>query len=1040
MSNFVVYKSSAGSGKTFTLVKEYLKLALHDEKRLSSNYRKILAVTFTNKAAAEMKQRVIDALNEIGNSEKLPPIGETVCNELKLSGNQLQERARFVLSHILHNYSDFSIGTIDSFTHKIVKTFAYDLDLPVNFNLETDVEGFYEKVVAELFSKLGEDEYLTNLLKTYSFNKAADNSSWDPEQHILGFVKLLQKENAEEYVEQLNKFSSSELEDFRKQFYQFINEYSSFLENKSNEAKELIKQHQLTTDDFWYGKSGPVNFFNKCEENTVKLEDLEGFRLQEALSKNKWLKNDLAAGGIALSQHLTGIAQQLADYIRENYKHFVLCELLTKQIYPLMLIKKLEEISRDKKMEEQIVFISEFNKKIFDLINNEPTPFIYERLGEKYHHYLLDEFQDTSGLQWQNILPLLDNSLANGWFNLIVGDGKQSIYRWRNANVKQFANLPEIENKLQSPIIAERADSLKRNFKKEILNTNYRSVKTVVEFNNELFDSLCKELLNEDFSKIYENQAQLVKSEHTGYVTINTGKKSREELENFNCSEIKKQIDSAKSSGFEYNDVCIICRYNYQGSLIAAYLVDQGIPVVSSDSLLLKNNLEVNTIINFLAYLENRENVVSAAVVIDYLFQSGQISNEQLNASLKDLAAKNSLFEVLRRCGISCNEQSFLLSNLFDNCIEIVKATGLNKTAPLYVRFFLDEVNEYLVTKNSNLSQFLNWWQTRSNKASVIIPDNTNAVRIMTIHGSKGLEFPVVIVPFCSWSQYKADNSWVNITDEKVSLPVAVVSLTEKIRNAGLENELELEKQEQILDNLNLLYVAFTRAVQRLHIIAASAESNKQQLVNDWLESYLTNKFGAKADELYVLGEPSPALKSHRKNLLAAYDLTHVSFTTDNSVIQIKSDYMKAVTENEDARTQGIIFHHILSNIRYSEEIHSAVETAVIEGQIKESEADLYARKISALVNHPSLKPYFDRSAVTKIESELITANGEVFRPDKIVFTEKETVILDYKTGKQNHKKYFDQMIRYENAIKSMGHPTIKKILVYIDNLEIVEL
>jgi ATP-dependent exoDNAse (exonuclease V) beta subunit len=763
VSNFVVYKSSAGSGKTFTLVKEYLKLALHDEKRLSSNYRKILAVTFTNKAAAEMKQRVIDALNDIGNSDKLPPIGETVCRETKMSEEQIRERARFVLSHILHNYSDFSIGTIDSFTHKIVKTFAYDLDLPVNFNLETDVEGFYENVVAELFSKLGEDEYLTNLLKTYSFNKAADNSSWDPEQHILDFVKLLQKENAEEYIEQLNKFTSSELEDFRKQFYQFINEYSSFLETKANEAKELIKQYNLSTDDFWFGKSGPVNFFNKCAENSVKLEDLEGSRLTESLAKNKWLKDDSIPGGITLSQQLTSIAQQLTDYIRENYKHFILCELLTKQIYPLMLIKKLEEISRDKKAEEQIVFISEFNKKIFDLINNEPTPFIYERLGEKYHHYLLDEFQDTSGLQWQNILPLLDNSLANGWFNLIVGDGKQSIYRWRNANVKQFASLPQIENKLGSPIIAERAESLKRNFKKEILNTNYRSVKTIVEFNNDLFDGLCKDLLNESFSVIYENQAQLIKSENTGYVTINTGKKTREELENFNCVEIKKQISNARDSGFEYNDVCIICRFNYQGSLIASYLVEQGIPVVSSDSLLLKNNLEVNTLVNFLSYLENKEDVVSASSVVDYLFQSGQISNEQLNASIKDLAAKNSLFEVLRRCGISCSEKDFLLSNLVDNCIEIIKATGLNKTAPLYVRFFLDEVNEFLVTKNSNLSQFLNWWQTRSNKASVIIPDNTNAVRIMTIHGSKGLEFPVVIVPFCNWSQYKADNSWVNI-------------------------------------------------------------------------------------------------------------------------------------------------------------------------------------------------------------------------------------------------------------------------------------
>jgi ATP-dependent exoDNAse (exonuclease V) beta subunit len=273
-----------------------------------------------------------------------------------------------------------------------------------------------------------------------------------------------------------------------------------------------------------------------------------------------------------------------------------------------------------------------------------------------------------------------------------------------------------------------------------------------------------------------------------------------------------------------------------------------------------------------------------------------------------------------------------------------------------------------------------------------------------------------------------------------VDLPGSVFSLKEKTSYAGLEAELELEKQEQTLDNLNLLYVAFTRAVQRLHIIATSAESNKQQLVNEWLEKYLANKFGAASDELYVLGEPGAALKSHRKHLLTAYELAPVAFTTDNSVIQIKSDYLKGMTENEDARRQGIVFHSILSNIRYSDDIGEALESAFIEGLIQENEINSYAQKISGLLDHPSLKSYFEKSAVTKLESELVTPNGEILRPDKIVFTASDTVILDYKTGKQNHKKYYDQMVRYENAVKSMGYSNIKKVLVYIDNLEVVEL
>lgn len=1040
MSNFVVYKSSAGSGKTFTLVKEYLKLALHDEKKLSFNYKKILAVTFTNKAAAEMKQRVIDALNEINTSPALPGIGEIICNELKITAEELKKRSQYLLSHILHNYSDFSIGTIDSFTHKIVKTFAYDLNLPVNFNLETDVEGFYEKIVAELFSMIGEDEFLTRLLKNYSFNKAEENSSWDPEKQILDFVKLLQKENAEEYLNQLKKFDSEELEEFRKQFLQFIRSYINDLKQKAEKAIILSRKYNLTINDFYYGKNGAFNFFNKCIENDVDADETKKSRLTEALSKNKWLKDDSSAESQNINDALTKIAEDLIDYIDQHYKHYLLCELLVKQIYPLMLIKKLEEISSQKKTEEQIVFISEFNKKIFDLINNEPTPFIYERLGEKYHHYLLDEFQDTSGLQWQNILPLLDNSLANGWFNLIVGDGKQSIYRWRNANVKQFAGLPEVENSMNSPVISERRDSLVRNYIGKVLNTNYRSVKTIVEFNNLLFDNLNAELLKEDFALIYKEQAQLLKNLSEGYITIKTGKVPKDELDQVNFEEIKLQITNSLENNFDYRDICIICRYNYQGSLIANYLVEQKIPVVSSDSLLLKNNLEVNSIINFLSYLNNKEDVVSASAVINYLYQSKQITKELFNEALKSIGQGKSLFDVLRSCNVIINENDFLLSNIFDNCISIVTALGLNKTAPLYMRFFLDEVNEYLVTKNSNLPQFLNWWEGRSKKASVIIPENTNAVKIMTIHASKGLEFPMVIIPYCNWTQYKAPDSWVSITEEPVGLPVAVVSLTEKIRKAGLERELEIEKQEQTLDNLNLLYVAFTRAVERLHIITATADSNKQQLVSSWLDDFLQKKLNPSPDNLYVIGTPQKKQTAHQKKNLKPYNLEPLKFTAGADVIRIKSDFLQSVVENENAKKQGIIFHWILSKIKYAEDLNKALELALLDGQIRSEDLTSINEKLTAVLQHPLLKDYYSKNTRTKLEAELITANGEVLRPDRIVFTENETIIIDYKTGKQNHKKYYAQMLKYEEAIRTMAQTSVKKILVYIDSLEVVQI
>jgi ATP-dependent exoDNAse (exonuclease V) beta subunit len=367
LQNFVVYKSSAGSGKTFTLVKEYLRLSISDEKKLNSNYKRILAVTFTNKAAAEMKQRILDALNKISNDNELPFIGELLCSELDITHQQLKQRARVVLSQILHHYSDFSIGTIDSFTHKIVKTFAHDLKLPVNFNLEMDVEGFYDKVISTLFNQIGEDEYVSKLLKEFVLNKAEENASWDPEKTIKEFAKLLQKENSDTYLNQLKNLNAQDLEEIRKELFAYLSYYNSFLKTEGQKAIDLISENGLTNNDFFYKNTGPQSIFKKCVDQTVKLESTVKGRTIDALKNNQWADkkstNKNKVEGI--SDQLATIASTLINFIKENHSYYSLCKLLSTQIYPLLLLKKIEEISNEKKQEERLVFISEFNKNIF---------------------------------------------------------------------------------------------------------------------------------------------------------------------------------------------------------------------------------------------------------------------------------------------------------------------------------------------------------------------------------------------------------------------------------------------------------------------------------------------------------------------------------------------------------------------------------------------------------------------------------------------------------------------------------------------------
>jgi ATP-dependent exoDNAse (exonuclease V) beta subunit len=1042
VQNFVVYKSSAGSGKTFTLVKEYLRLALYDEKKLSYNYKRILAVTFTNKAAAEMKNRVIGALDQIANHDDLPFIGSLLCDELNISDKELKQRAKTVLIHILHHYSDFAIGTIDSFTHKLVKTFAHDLKLPVNFNIELDTQVFYDKVISELFSRIGEDEYVSKLLKEFALTKAEDNAGWDPERQIREFSKLLLKEDSGSYITKLNAFNAEELEQFRKQFIDFTHYYKHTLKTEATKALNLIGNAGLSDDDFLFKKAGPQNFFRKCTAGAATPADADGKRLQDAIEKNKWSGNASATSQAAIesmSAQLNALAVTLTGFIRDNYSYYALCELLGKQMYPLMLLKKIEEISLEKKQDEKLVFISEFNQKIFEIINNEPTPFIYERLGERYRHYLLDEFQDTSSLQWQNILPLLDNSLAGGWFNLIVGDGKQSIYRWRNANVQQFASLPAISNPQNNDAIEERAQSLHRNFSEKFLDTNYRSVKTIVEFNNALFEFLKGKLLTGSYEAIYHKQAQQVKNENDGYITIHTGSVEKDELDAYTCNIIKQQVESAIQSGFAYKDICVLARRNYHGNVIANYLVAQKIPVVSSDSLLLKHNFEINAVISYLKYMVNPDDVISAAAIVNYLFQSGRIHEADRHSYFSDLSKKVPLGVILKSCHIHLDTEALSLNNLLDNCITIINALQLNKQGYQYIRFFLDEVNEFLVSKNSNISSFFDWWEIRSGRASMIIPDTTDAVKIMTIHASKGLEFPVVIIPYCNWSLYQANDSWVNVSHERVELPATVVSLSQRAADSGFEKEFEAEQQEQLLDNLNLLYVAFTRAVERLHVISTSAASNKLKLVNDWIKEFMQGNYSSASEDMYEIGAPSQKQSKHSAHVIPHFNLLPLAFDTPKDVIRIKAAYLNNTQEAEHAKQQGILVHWLLSKIGTEEDVAAALQSGATEGLLREEELPALKEKLTALIRHPKLVDYFKPGTSCKLEAELITDTGELLRPDRVVFTETDTVLIDYKTGKENNNKYLKQMLGYETALIKMGYVRIKKLLVYIDELAIVD-
>lgn len=1030
MANFTVYRSGAGSGKTFTLVKEFLRLSMMDENKLHFNFKRILAVTFTNKAAAEMKHRVISNLSEICFGKELPSIAFPLLKDLSINEEELKRRSSILLTSILHNYSELSIGTIDSFTHKIVKTFAFDLDLPVNFSIETDVASFYDMIISELFSKVGEDAKVTELLKEYALTKADENTSWDPEKSIRQFVKLLQKEEAPEYTAKIKVISESELERIHKEIRESATKFRKEFAAIAEKGIEIVRKNGFTENDLFGKSRSQVNIFKKCATHKYKEEDLESDSLKKSIENNKWL----AVPGPA-DQEFTNTAKELLDYYKKNNSEYKLNDLLIRYMHLILLIKKIEEISSIKKEEEQIVFISEFNRKIFELINNEPTPFIYERLGERYRHYLLDEFQDTSTLQWQNILPLIDHSLASGWYNLIVGDGKQSIYRWRNANVKQFTELPGKIKGTESEISKERINTLNRNFSLEFLNQNRRSTKTIVEFNNQFFENITKTLPGNLNETTYFKQEQTTSSEDTGYVRIDGGKIPNAQVEPLNLELLLQHVRSSLDAGFEPKDICIITRKKEQGSLAAECLSIAGIPVVSSESLLLKNNKQINTLVSFLKYLADQNDKIAAGVILEYLYSTKTIDETHFARAIGQLREKD-LFNILSQLNIHAVKEKLLFGNLFDACIYISEILHLHKNDELYIRFFLDVVTEFILSGNNDPSEFLIWWETKKEKASVIIPDSSNAVKIMTIHTAKGLEFPVVIIPFCNWQIHHQDETWVDLSSTKSDLPVSILRISKQLQSAGLNNAFLQEQLDETLDNLNLLYVAFTRAVERLYVITFRGADTTMKSVDQWINPYLEKTGGVSPFEF---GELKLPLEKSKKSNLSRL-LPPMAFHLDSSSVQIKSSAFQSDQGKLDPIQKGITIHDILSQIRTRSDIEKEIEQAERKGMISQAEALDLQSKLIKLLTHPLLEQHYHTPDNSLTEKELITAQGKILRPDKISVLNGKTYIIDYKSGNRNDRKYESKMNEYKLALMELGYSNITKILAYVESNEVIEL
>lgn len=1039
--SFSIYDASAGSGKTYTLVKEYLKIILSSPK--NDAYRNILAITFTNKAVHEMKSRIVGSLSEFTKDEpsaKAIELMEDLSHETGLSVIKIKTKSQNIIKHLIHNYAAFDISTIDKFTHKVIRAFAHDLNLPMTFEVTLDTENLLVEAVDAIIAQAGQDETLTKLLIDFAMEKTDDDKSWDISREILETGRLVLNENNRNEILHFHDKSIEEFVVIKKKMSVLCADLEKENAGLAVNLLELIDKNGIDLKSFSRGTF--PNHLESIRDGKFNPRN-KTFHEFEDIAINKTAKDK------ALIENLIPEFLEELSKIYKNFEKRDFYKAFLKNITPLSLLNTVSNELAKIQSEQNILSISEFNAIIHREIQNQPAPFIYERLGERYRHFFIDEFQDTSEMQWQNLIPLIDNALSgqddfgNKGTLMIVGDPKQSIYRWRGGKAEQFIELSKDNNPFSNT-----------DKKIEHLDTNYRSYSEVIDFNNAFFKLISTEFSNEDYKNLYENHSfQNTNSKKGGYVNIsflpiiekNDFADEEEVIEKSDLYVLAtlNTIQKVIREGFEYKDIAILTRKRDQGIAIANYLTEQNIPLLSSETLMIQNATEVRLIIHLLKYLNNSIDLESKANFLHFL-----ANTKEIEMPIHDFIAKGmkqtleSDFEKwLLTFDVLLSFEDIRKKSLYEAVEIIISKFVLPSDGNAYVQYFLDIVLERDIRNQAGIADFLNYWNKNAEKFSIPSPEGNNAVRIMTIHKSKGLEFPVVIMPFAEedYNRKPKDKLWLDAEEANLGVPKALIDNSSAVEGFGESASaiFNLKKQEELLDNINVLYVALTRAEEQLHVISQSLKERKDgdfpNNMASFFIKYLIHKGVYDSEKLeYEFGN-SLKLSPPGKVLDLVKTIPIVSEVLNPKNIKIaQREALMWGTHQQEAISYGNVIHEILAFVKDKSDIDLAITKGIENGLIIYSQKEIVSKTLNEIVNHPEINVCFNGEDSILNEQTIVQKEGKTLKPDRIVLTkDRKAYLLDYKTGAKN-PKYINQIQEYQNAVEDLGYKVLKKALVYI--------
>ena len=1045
---FKVFQASAGSGKTYTIIKEYLKLCLKNEAA-TAEYSHILAITFTNMAANEMKEKIVRQLIKIINSDpnKAPVnMEKDLIDALGISRNQLKENAYRLFLNILYNYSDFFICTIDAFVQRLSRSFAKELQLPTQYSVSIDEEEVADDVTERFGELIGAgNPYLNRIVEDYVENQLENEKRAKVSSEIHDFVMKLFKEEAfdksggnpfefEERYKETRDFVNAKVATFEKRCAQLVEDFDAF-----------VAQYGLGPDDFnGKSKSGFLSIHGKLQKHEYPLPSATFSKILRGDAN--WYSKELSAGRLQQFDALfeaqpmawfKWYAQHVGAY------HFYKSQRDNLSLYVLRSWLKAE--MEDYIREEQVVPISEFNKRINTILGDFSVPFIYERMGTRLKHVFIDEFQDTSVLQWHNLIPLLHNGIASGQMSMVVGDGKQSIYRWRSGEVEQIMKLPLIHLK---PDDNEAFDEFERafvnNFRFTELKTNFRSFENIVKFNNEFFLASL-EGLSEKYRRIYvENNERFHKQvsveqhphkQQPGYVALELI--DSDDADQLMLERTKALVDELTCKGFLLSDITILVRANRHGKLVADYLSRSGIPVVSADSILLKSSNKVRLIIATLDYLIHPDNPLAAATMNYYWNLLRQECFDGVADGFFGQGPDTEPFKALMMRSYS----------LYDLCSALMRHYGMDSAGDTYLGFLLDVVHQWQDADESGINHFLEYWEKKKNSLTVV-SGKADAVTVTTIHKSKGLQYNVVICPFVKddLDDRKTPVRWVapsQLGFESIpNVEKVQFSITSKSREWSGEAETLAAEEDALtrLDNMNLIYVAFTRAVQRLHILSYKAKPIKTKSdkpahgspINTFLETHPA-----------TYGDPDTCKveledDEDKETVEEFYHESHAGdWIGKISIDPNPSMFWAHPDDPMKPQEWGEFVHQVLSEIHDAADIERALRPHRDSGVIDQAKADLLTNLFFQMSTHPVIGEAFSPAARVKNECDILLENGDIKRPDRYAELPDKIYLLDYKTGQKTDDNR-RQLRRYMDLVGKMVAKPIEGYLVYLrDALEV---